>query len=1034
MPTREPARPPGRHVPVRVPARRGPGDVLAGIAALIVLVALVGGVPYALLTYVGPPIAPELLDPAVWAGKVDYTTIMSVLVLVVWGAWFQLFMCVLVEVYAGVRRVGMPARVPLSGGMQLLANKLVSAVLLLFTAGAMVAPLVKLAPTPAAPPVTAVAYSAPIVEQTLETPKTKKVYVVQPPHGRHHESLWEIAEKCLGDGRRYPEIYRLNQAKEQPDGTRLRMADLIRPGWVLDMPDDARHVHIVPADQPREQTLREHPGRAHVDRGSGAAERGEARHRQPDQHPDRHPDRHSDQRSDQRGGKHAGRQEDETPTDRQPVVITGAQSGELTQYLAAASLAAAGLLLVLARRRREQLWRRPAGRRIARPRDDAAQAELALRLGSDAPGARVLDVGLRMLGAELAAQRRTPPVVYGAHLSARSLDLWIHPPDEHPPAPWTAADGGQIWRLPAHEARLLPDPRSRPPGAFESQTRPASAAENRTRPPGAHESPTRLAGAAFPDVRTRPAASPDDRARPASATPAEAEGRSGGAPYRPYLPYQAGRAASGSGKIPYPDIRARTPGPPPSEAGAHPEEAARPGGAPYPGLVSIGTDAAGRVLIDLEAAQGLINVRGAHTTAALAALAVELATNLWSDRMRITLVGFGGELTAIAPGRVRAVGSLAEVLPELEAGAAPRGEVLTGRITGSPRRAHYLLSAVAPTHEEARRLALLARRDTAGYVVAGEVPHATWTLEIGDDGRARIAELGFEVAAQLLPRRHYQALIDLFRTAGRLEGEAIPEPEPLAGLHPPAVEIRILGPVEIAGLPPLEEGRMELATELLVYLATHVGGVHPVVLGGVLWPRGVQDLVRDATIARVAQWLGPEHLLTDEAGRLRLGPGVRTDWALFRELVRRSQSDPTARAVLLEKALGLVRGPLLAARGPGRYAWLTDDDLEYDVTAAVADAAHHLCELRLAHGQPDAAVAAVRAALLLAPDDESLWRDLLRATHATQDTVRLRAVVEGLTRRAASHPYGGAMAPETEALIEELLPTWRIHVVRESSA
>ncbi|GAA4940634.1 hypothetical protein HD597_008942 [Nonomuraea thailandensis] len=1002
MPTREPARPPGRHVPVRVRARRSFGDVLAGIGALVVLVALVGGVPYALLTYAGPPIRPELLDPDVWTGKVGHGTIMAVLVLMVWGAWLQLFVCVLVEVYAGVRRVGMPARVPLSGGMQFLANKLVSAVLLLFTAGAMVVPLMKPALTPAAPPVTAVAYSAPIVEQTLETPKTKKVYVVQPPHGRHHESLWEIAEKCLGDGRRYPEIYRLNQAKEQPDGTRLRMADLIRPGWVLDMPDDARNVHIVPAGQPREQTLREHPGRAHVERPE-PRERGEAKHRQPEQQERKRTDQQERGGTDEQEGKHAERQEgkraeaeDETPTDRQPVVITEPQGGDLTQYLAAASLAAAGLLLVLARRRREQLWRRLFGRRIVRPRDDAAQAELALRLGSDAPGARILDVGLRTLGAELAAQRRTPPVVYGAHLSARSLDLWIHPADDDPPAPWTAADGGQIWRLPAHEGRLLPDPRT-------------------TRPGGAPYEEPRLA-------------------QPGGGPHADPGGRAGGGPHAdsgPQLgraPYPEGRAQAG--RAPYPDSRARQGG-----GAAQADAGVPPGGAPYPGLVSIGTDAAGRVLIDLEAAQGLINVRGPQTTAALAALAVELATNLWSDRMRITLVGFGGELTAIAPGRVRAVGSLAEVLPELEAGAAPRREVLTGRITGSPRSAHYLLSAVAPTHDEARRLALLARRDTAGYVVAGEVPHATWTLEIGDDGRARIAELGFEVDAQLLPRRHYQALIDLFRTAGRLEGEAIPDAEPLAGLHPPAVEIRILGPVELAGLPPLEEGRMELATELLVYLATHVGGVHPVVLGGVLWPRGVQDMVRDATISRVAEWLGPEHLLTDEAGRLRLGPDVRTDWALFRELVRRSQNDPTARAVLLEKALGLVRGPLLAARGPGRYAWLTDDDLEYDVTAAVADAAHQLCELRLAHGQPDAAVAAVRAALLLAPDDESLWRDLLRATHATEDTVRLRAVVEGLTRRAASHPYGGgAMAPETEALIEELLPTWRIHVVRESSA
>ncbi|GAA3709922.1 hypothetical protein GCM10022224_089350 [Nonomuraea antimicrobica] len=928
MPSRQPARAHGRHSPVRAPARRSAGDVVAGFGALLVLVALVGGVPYALLTFVGPPLRPELLDLETLAGSVGPSTIIAVLVLLVWLAWFQLFACVLVEVYAGVRRVGMPARVPLSGGTQFLANKLVSAVLLLFTAGAMVVPLAKLAPTPAAPPVTAVAYAAPLVEQTLETPKTKKVYVVQPPHGRHHESLWEIAEKCLGDGRRYPEIYRLNQAKEQPDGSRLRMADLIRPGWVLDMPDDARNVHIVPVDQPRDQTLRDHPGRAHVDRdadGRQAAGNGQAKHRQQDQRADRQEQRGQDQGKngqDQRQSGQAQRQDDRRPDRDQQPVIQEARDGELVDYLAPASLAAAGLLLVLARRRREQLWRRVFGRRIVRPRDDAAQAEVALRLGGDAPGARVLDVGLRMLGAELAAQRRTPPIVYGAHLSARTLDLWIHPPDPNAPAPWTAADGGQIWRLPAHEGRLLPDP-------------------------GSH----------------------------------------------------------GQGR-----------------------------GAPYPGLVSIGTDDGGRVLIDLEAAQGLINVRGPQTTAALAALAVELATNRWSDRMRITLVGFGAELTAIAPARIRAVGSLAEVLPELEASAAPRREVLTGRITGSRRGAHYLLSAVAPTHEEARRLALLARRDTAGYVLAGEVPHATWTLEIGDDGRARIAELGFEVEAQLLPRRHYRALVDLFRTADRYDGEPIPEAEPLAGLHPPAVELRILGPVEIAGLPPLEAGRMELATELLVYLATHVGGVHPVVLGGVLWPRGVQDMVRDATIARVAEWLGPEHLLTDEAGRFRLGPEVRTDWMLFRELVRRAHGDPTTRAVLLEKALGLVRGPLLASRRPGGYAWLAADDLEYDVSAEVADAAHQLCELRLAHGQPDAAVSAVRAALLLAPDDEGLWRDLLRATHATDDTVRLRAVVEGLTRRAASHPYGGGMAPETEALIEELLPTWRIHVVRESSA
>ncbi|NED52520.1 hypothetical protein G3I24_16665, partial [Micromonospora aurantiaca] len=94
--------------------------------------------------------------------------------------------------------------------------------------------------------------------------------------------------------------------------------------------------------------------------------------------------------------------------------------------------------------------------------------------------------------------------------------------------------------------------------------------------------------------------------------------------------------------------------------------------APYPGLVSIGTNANGRILVDLEAAHGLIALRGPEDVrrAALSAVALELATNRWSDHMRITLVGFDTELgeglTEIAPDRVRSVPTLLDALPELE--------------------------------------------------------------------------------------------------------------------------------------------------------------------------------------------------------------------------------------------------------------------------------------------------------------------------------------------------------------------------------
>src|SRR5262249_42947859 len=50
---------------------------------------------------------------------------------------------------------------------------------------------------------------------------------------------WEIAEKHLGNGLRYREIFAMNEGRLQPDGTRLTIASLIRPGWILRMPHDA---------------------------------------------------------------------------------------------------------------------------------------------------------------------------------------------------------------------------------------------------------------------------------------------------------------------------------------------------------------------------------------------------------------------------------------------------------------------------------------------------------------------------------------------------------------------------------------------------------------------------------------------------------------------------------------------------------------------------------------------------------------------------------------------------------------------------
>ena len=104
----------------------------------------------------------------------------------------------------------------------------------------------------------------------------KRVYVVHPPEGRYHDNLWDIAERTMGDGRRYQEIFELNKARDQPDGQELSLARLIYPNWLLVMPEDA--VGRGPGRRGRCARARRRPGRpapavATADSSAAAARR-----------------------------------------------------------------------------------------------------------------------------------------------------------------------------------------------------------------------------------------------------------------------------------------------------------------------------------------------------------------------------------------------------------------------------------------------------------------------------------------------------------------------------------------------------------------------------------------------------------------------------------------------------------------------------------------------------------------------------------------------------------------------------------------
>lgn len=962
---------PGLRRPVAV-KRRTVGDAFAGILAILALTVLTVGVPVALITVLGLPIPHARPTLGLLTHQLSILKIIQILSIIVWLAWLQLVFCVFAEIRAAIRNVGVPARIPLSGGTQAIAHRLVTAALLLISASAALSPaFARSGPPPRAPHTISATDGggghAPgrttgpegVGARAAEAaaghgsgaPHAHKIYVVRPPVGRFHESLWEIAEKHLGNGLRYREIFAMNEGRLQPDGTRLTIASLIRPGWILRMPRDAYGPGI--------EIVSHAPGGA----AGAAAQVGARQAKRATQAATGTPGSGTSGDSaavpgapvggaggSGRGGGPGG------GDGRYHTALSPAQGGSgsallsFPYELSAASLLAAGVLAALGRRRREQLWQRAFGHRVVVPEGDAARAEAALRLGASEPSARLLDTGLRSLSQELAAQGKTPPTVFAAHLGQINLDLWIAPADKNPPQPWQSVDDGQVWRLPL----------------------------------------------------------------------------------------------------------TAVPGLDPDEAGA--------ALAPYPGLVSIGTSDTGRMLVDLEVAQGLIAVRGSRrmVQAVLAAMAVELATNRWSDRMQITLIGFGPELAMLAPERITVAQTLDEAMPALEARAAEveqslaslrADSVLTGRSRGAHPDSwapHYLIMAVPPTPQQRERLLALAstrHRTAMGYVVAGDVPGATWSWDVTEPGRLHAGVLGFDLKAQLLPAQQYAAVVELFRAAGQAGGVTLSDPPPDAA--PPgqlvpgarmAVEVRLLGQAAVQAPGGIEPERVAVATEIVMYLAAHPGGVHPNVLTGAIWPRGVTPEVQRAALARVRDWLGADstgrpNLVVNGAGLMSLGPQVRVDWQVFRALLGQAAAagqvatpKPGDEAAILARALDLVTGQLLDGRPAGRYAWLAADPLEYEATARVADAGHRLAELRLAAGDAQGAMDAARAGLRLAFNDELLWRDLLTAAHATGQEHVLRAVVGEVSARVSLDEVLPTMAPKTEALIDELLPSWRSSV------
>jgi DNA-binding SARP family transcriptional activator len=230
---------------------------LARLGLLTVLV----GAPIALRLLVVSPVIPTFKGSDGLSGSyVPLDAVLGLLGLLSWALWAYLALAVLLHSLAIVTvSLNAPGQRALLAASTVLTPKVVRALVELAIGSALVTTSVAVHASSALPAVSHSSFanagsSRPGVMlfdgATIGKPE-RETYRVQPG-----DSLWRIAERELGSGFRWREIYRLNEGTRFFDGRSLTDPHLIYPGWVLELPKTGEApVHAVHQDTHERRTI-----------------------------------------------------------------------------------------------------------------------------------------------------------------------------------------------------------------------------------------------------------------------------------------------------------------------------------------------------------------------------------------------------------------------------------------------------------------------------------------------------------------------------------------------------------------------------------------------------------------------------------------------------------------------------------------------------------------------------------------------------------------------------------------------------------
>ncbi|OUZ11076.1 hypothetical protein BHE97_06520 [Aeromicrobium sp. PE09-221] len=259
------------------------------------------------------------------------------------------------------------------------------------------------------------ALRVPTFDET-QADRSTRSYVV-----KESDTLWDIADRELGDPKRYGEIFDASTHIAQPHGGRLTDPDLIVPGWTLTIPATSQPAAQRPATQ--NGVVPSRPDPAPQEAISPRAPR-------------------------------SIEQTTETDNSAAPTTIPAssevddvASPGWLVPGLTAGGTVLAGcLFLALRAHRRTQLrYRRPGQVLAPTPTELQPTEKTAADVGVGVAGTlEFLDRALRHLAAEFDTRDEPHPQLEHVSLTTRTLDIHLAQPATLP-APWSGS--GRQWKL-----------------------------------------------------------------------------------------------------------------------------------------------------------------------------------------------------------------------------------------------------------------------------------------------------------------------------------------------------------------------------------------------------------------------------------------------------------------------------------------------------------------------------------------------------------------------------------------------------------